>query len=106
MWSTEQMLETNAVLQKIYLDENVIDEQIQQQSILPRLKYYRYRPLFVAIRKAPGLLPPKLLGLALGMVAKDTNLVFKLLGDCLGDLCAEEENNHGCRRNRKALELE
>jgi hypothetical protein len=83
-----------------------IDDDIYQQSILPRLKYNRYRPRFVAIRKAPGLLPPKLLGLALGMVANNANLVYKLLGDCLGVLCAEEENNRGSRRKeRKAQEL-
>jgi hypothetical protein len=43
---------------------------------------------------------------ALGMVANNANLVYKLLGDCLGVLCAEEENNRGSRRKeRKAQEL-
>jgi hypothetical protein len=92
-----QMLHLNTVVQRIDLLSGLSDQEVYQNSILPRLEMNRsfFEVQCQAVKRADFAIRPQLLGRALHVVRYNPNLVFQFLSENVPAFVrtAEEEDD-------------
>jgi hypothetical protein len=78
-----QMLQINTVVHTIELPDAFSDEEVYQNSILPRLEMNRslFEVQRQAVKRADSSIRPQLLGRALHVVKCNSDLVFRFLSE-------------------------
>jgi hypothetical protein len=90
-----QMLQHNTVVQTIELPDDFRDEEVSQNSILPRLEMNRtcFEVQRLAVKRADPSIRPQLLGRVLHAVRYNPNLVFQFLSENVPAFVRTEEED-------------
>ena len=92
-------------LSTVYLSDAYTDEEMYQNSILPRLEMNRtcFKVQHQALKRADPSIRPQLLGRALHVVRYNPNLVFQFLSESVPAFVRSEEDSAIPLQNEPAL---
>ena len=76
------MVKTNTILKKLELDQHIVDQEMVQDEVEPRLEMNAFRPRVAAVAQEADIeLRLRLLGKALEKVEDNSTLVFMFLSE-------------------------